>query len=81
MGQNWVQRVLNAMKPIVCDICKCRLADIALLSSHKCQVMNLERIDPRNLTVQELKMKLQQLGESVTGSKEILCRRFEAAIS
>ena len=57
-------------KPIVCSSCNFRSA------THKCFVDTVE-INPRGLTVLELKKMLDEKGERTSGNTEVLCQRLE----
>ena len=69
-------------KPIVCPSCNFRFADRILLAAHNCKSRSTGvQVNPRELTVPELKKMLTEKGERSSGSKETLCQRLENILS
>ena len=85
--------LLAILKPFLCNDCQKRFPDEQTLQSH-CQFSHAKSdheerrlasrgaiIDPKQLSVKDLKKELAQMGLLVTGNKDILIKRLETALN
>ena len=73
--------IVALRKPLVCEHCTQRFPDEIFLSNHKCNSTvafnQVPAIDPKSLTILELKKLLTQKGGSTSGNKATLSTRLE----
>ena len=72
--------VKTAVKPVVCVECYMRFSDVVMLNAHKCgrELEHTEQnVNPSTLSIQELKIQLQNIGLPVSGNKDVLRARLE----
>ena len=90
--QKLTDGLLRILKPVLCSVCQERFPDAETLKSH-CQFSHAgnqdgeERrprasnaINPKELSVKQLKEELGLRGLNKTGSKDVLIRRLETAL-
>ena len=67
---NLTEKFENLLRPISCGICYSRFADKTLLSKHVCgKLINTKQVNPKALTVAELKKHLLDRGGSTLDRK------------
>jgi hypothetical protein len=75
------EKMIEIQKPVVCTLCKYRFADVIIMAKHTCANKDPTIINPKDLSVAELRRTLSEKGESTKGSKQILCERLENVLS
>ena len=75
-------KIKELRKPLLCTLCNCRFADVIIMSHHKCiddhdMHVPTDEINPRDLSILELKKLLSEKGERTSGCKSILITRLE----
>lgn len=84
--QQLLPAVIEILKPVACPLCEERFADKPSCDQHVKFVhskgmQSSREINPRVLTVSELKRELSKRGLVTSGSKDILCRRLEGHLA
>jgi len=79
--------VYKALKPLICTQCDKRFADSLSLQTHEtsshstshfaCEVT----VNPKGMSINQLKAALRSRGLGTSGNKDILVRRLEGALS
>lgn len=80
--QELVQLALESLKPVTCLLCSERFPDKPSCDQHYIVIhskgmQSSQHLQPKELSVAELKEDLKKRGLSTTGSKSILSRRLE----
>lgn len=84
--QQLLPAVIEILKPVACPLCEEKLADKPSCDQHVKFVhskgmQSSREINPRALTVSELKRELSKRGLVTSGSKDVLCRRLEGHLA
>ena len=84
--QQLLPAVIEILKPVACPLCEERFADKLSCDQHVRFVhskgmQSSREINPRALTVSELKRELSKRGLVTSGSKIVLCRRLEGRLA
>ena len=94
MEKSLTDAIIAIFKPVVCNKCKQRYADVNSLKTHTnlahhgTLLPSSESVSPvvaatrlRSMSVAQLKAALKQKGLSTSGNKEVLMKRLEGTIA
>ena len=78
--------MVEIFKPVLCPQCDERFADKPSCEQHCKSFHSLgippsRQLNPRDLTVAELKKELIKRGVVTSGSKDVLCKRLEGHLA
>lgn len=84
--QEIVQSALESLKPVACPLCSERFPDKPSCDQHYKLIhskgmQSSQHLQPKDLSVAELKEELRKRGLSTTGNKSVLSRRLEGCVA